>query len=274
MKRRLLALLLFCVSYSASASITTWDEWGNVEKPVVTSQPIHIINYWTVPETELAIMRDGTIRQLPSDQTPGRDRKFGIIFEHGLQVESVVNDPAIGYDLQNADIYQRQWQSPKNGSFLVTQYPYKDIQVTSNTTASVPDWDNPLKEYVVSATSDTLIVVRWIQRGFTPADIDDFTSPPTKLADHVPAFVEPQDVVQSNRVLTVYDAPATSATLVGMVDTGTTGTIKSYGFYDDFDWRLVEWSSVNWTSTPTTSTFSPVRSVSPTLTNYVDRIGP
>jgi hypothetical protein len=108
------------------------------------------------------VYQDGSIRQVNDFKTTETfslpSRKLSIISNTGLQLESlsVLN-------VNKATVYNREWQLPKNGSLLI-----KQLKIDSKT--GFPDFDHP-NYYALSATSETLISVFWIRKGFKPYPI-------------------------------------------------------------------------------------------------------
>lgn len=56
------------------------------------------------------------------------------------------------------EVHSRSWQLPVNASLLITQYDSDD---------GVPAWESA-RQYALTATSDTLINIQWVQAGFEP----------------------------------------------------------------------------------------------------------
>ncbi|MFW6225929.1 MAG: hypothetical protein ACOC3V_03135 [bacterium] len=107
-----------------------------------TSQPVYILVY------------DNNL--LYQKNTENSSPPLAIRTNTELQLEKINS-------LENLNIYQnREWQIPKNSSFLITQY--------STTEEGLPDFDNPTY-YSLSATSDTILTARWIRSGFTPRKV-------------------------------------------------------------------------------------------------------
>ena len=148
-----LCVIFFLLVLCVNASLTNYDRTDYI------GGIVRVIN--KLPQKSdliIVINEDGSIRHLEDDLTTFTvERKIAFITKTGLQLESLDET-----DIANANIYNRTWQIPENGSYYIVQYPliYENYQF-------IPDFDNP-SYYALSATSNTLISIAWIKDGFTP----------------------------------------------------------------------------------------------------------
>ena len=154
----LLVVVVLCVAvFAADFSLYPVID-GYPTQEIVSANFAMVYNSSTSPTLCVLFGRDGSIRQLEDASTTETlpARKFAVITKTNLQIESVNESELVG-----AKIYNRQWQIPKGTSMLVTHY--KEI-------GGIPDFDNPMN-FVVTPTSGTLMIVRWIRSDFTPYNI-------------------------------------------------------------------------------------------------------
>ena len=136
-------------------------------------------NDWSVPFLAVVHSNYGMFKQLQWNKNPNFKRKMGICFVDGFQVESFIKNNQWD-DITSTTVYtSRKWTSPINGSFLITLYQTKIISffdgITTKTTR-VQDFNTTPTKYAISATSDTLAEIQWIQKGFKPCLVDESTS--------------------------------------------------------------------------------------------------
>jgi len=121
----------------------------------------------TTQSTKIKMFIDGSMKQerdyFSDEYSEGEtsnilDKKLYFSTKSHLQLEDVS-------DKNILSLYNRDWQLPKNSSLLVIQYPVDEL--------GIPVFDNP-KYYALSATSNTLISLKWIQRNFSPYQIPLF----------------------------------------------------------------------------------------------------
>lgn len=150
-------------NYSSFSNVVIWDEYDN-RKEIKTKSQFKVENDFV----SFVVSREGHVYQLPWDNGAANNTKrFAVKFNSGLQIENAVTSPTD--DLKTANIYRREWQLPKNAKFLIKQYQ------TDTSTGAINYNIQPTK-YVVTATSDTVISLSWIQEGFYPSLVDEPTS--------------------------------------------------------------------------------------------------
>ena len=150
---------ILCLSFLLLALTVNGSLVNNYDRTDETVDIIRIINRITKkPDLRIIVNDDGTVRQIEDIPTTGSlatdERKITFISKTGLQLESITSQ-----EVTAANIHNRVWQLPKNASLFIEQTP-----VLEN---GLPDFNNKAF-YSLSATSNTLISIKWIKGQFTP----------------------------------------------------------------------------------------------------------
>ena len=150
---------ILCLSFLLLVLVANGSIITNYNRTDETGDIVRIINRITQePDLRIIVNGDGSVRHIEDAPTTGSlasdERKVTYITKTGLQLESISAEEAAA-----ADIHNRAWQIPKNSSFFIEQIPVLED--------GLPDFDNR-SFYSLSATSNTLINIKWIKGQFTP----------------------------------------------------------------------------------------------------------